>query len=133
MKMTELMDEAVSLPLEERARLADVLLQSLNPPDVEHLRAWTGVARRRIKELRDGAVQPVSGDEVFERLPNGMRSGLPGLAWTSCWRSDRRSREPLPRREPGPRSMRGSDEHSYIGFPTPSCTRRTLGSFMCSL
>lgn len=68
MKTSELIEEAVSLPVEERARMVDSLLQSLNPPDEQNTAAWLAVARRRLAELRSGAVQPVAGDEVFTRI-----------------------------------------------------------------
>lgn len=68
MKASELLDEAVSLPLEERAHLVDCLLQSLNPPDASHAAAWTAEARRRLGELRSGMVVPVPGETVFARI-----------------------------------------------------------------
>ena len=68
MKASVLIEEAVSLPVEERARLVECLLQSLNAPDDTHTAAWVAVARRRLGELTDGAVEPVSGAAVFERV-----------------------------------------------------------------
>jgi len=51
MKASVLLDEAVSLPVEERAHLVDCLLQTLNPPDATHAAAWAAMARRRLDEL----------------------------------------------------------------------------------
>jgi len=68
MKASELLDEVVSLPVEERAHLVDCLLQSLNPPDASHADAWAAVARRRLNELRAGSVAPITGEEVFARI-----------------------------------------------------------------
>lgn len=68
MKTSDLIDEAVSLPLEERARVVDTLLQSLNQPDEAAAAAWLDVARRRLAELRSGAVAPVDGEQVFTRI-----------------------------------------------------------------
>lgn len=68
MKASVLLDEAVSLPVEERAHLVDCLLQTLNPPDATHAAAWAVVARRRLDELRSGKVIPVSGEAVFARI-----------------------------------------------------------------
>ncbi|MBI5626901.1 MAG: addiction module protein [Nitrosomonadales bacterium] len=68
MKASVLLDEAVSLPVEERAHLVDCLLQTLNPPDATHAAAWAAVARRRLDELRSGKVVAISGDAVFARI-----------------------------------------------------------------
>jgi len=68
MKASVLLDEAVSLPVEERAHLVDCLLQTLNPPDATHAAAWATVARRRLDELRAGTVAPIPGEAVFARI-----------------------------------------------------------------
>ena len=68
MKTSELIDEAVSLPLEERAKVVDSLLLSMNAPDQEATSAWLARARRRLAELRDGSVAPVPGEQIFERI-----------------------------------------------------------------
>jgi putative addiction module component (TIGR02574 family) len=68
MNPTELMNEAASLPLEERARLVDSLLQTLNPVDDSVAAAWLATARRRLDDLDSGRVKAVPGDEVFERV-----------------------------------------------------------------
>jgi putative addiction module component (TIGR02574 family) len=68
MTMKELIEEVASLPVEERAIVADSILRSLNPPesDVDH--RWAQVAQRRLAELRSGKVRPVPGEEVFARI-----------------------------------------------------------------
>jgi len=68
MTMKELIAEAISLPVEERAILADTILRSLNPPDSDMDRRWAAVARRRLAELRSGQVEAVPGDEVFAKI-----------------------------------------------------------------
>jgi len=68
MAMKELIAEAISLPVEERAILADTILRSLNPPDSDMDRRWVAVARRRLTELRSGQVEAVPGDEVFAKI-----------------------------------------------------------------
>ncbi|MDO9010904.1 MAG: addiction module protein [Gallionella sp.] len=68
MKAGVLLEEAISLPVEERAHLVDCLLQTLNQPDATHAAAWTAVARRRLDELRSGKVASIDGDAVFARI-----------------------------------------------------------------
>jgi len=63
----EIIREAQSLPLEERAIVVDSLLRTLNTPDPEIDREWGAVAKRRLAELRSGSVKPVPGEEVFAR------------------------------------------------------------------
>jgi len=67
MKTADLMNEATSLPLEERARLVDSLVQTLNPVDESVAAAWLATARRRLDDLDSGRVKAVPGDEVFEK------------------------------------------------------------------
>lgn len=68
MKTKELIDEAVSLPVEERALVIDSLLRSLNQPESEIDRKWAAVAQRRLTEMRSGTVDAVPGEEVFEKI-----------------------------------------------------------------
>lgn len=68
MNTADLIVEAASLPLEERARLVDSLLQTLNPVDDSNTAAWLAVARRRLDDLDSGRVEAIPGDQVFERV-----------------------------------------------------------------
>lgn len=68
MNTKQLTEEAVSLPVEERTRLVDSLLRSLNPPESNIDEKWAKEAQRRLAEIRSGQVQAISGDEVFERI-----------------------------------------------------------------
>ena len=70
MKTADLILEAISLPIEERAMVVDSLLQSLNPPETDIDKQWSAVAKRRLSELRTGKVQAVPGDEVFQKIWN---------------------------------------------------------------
>jgi hypothetical protein len=68
MKIKDLILEAESLPVEERAIVADSLLRSLNPPESELDKKWAAVARMRLEEVRTGNVEAIPGDEVFEKI-----------------------------------------------------------------
>ena len=64
----EIIEEVTALPVEERARVVDSLLRTLNPPQSEIDTAWAEVARRRLAELRSGRVKAIPGDQVFRRI-----------------------------------------------------------------
>jgi putative addiction module component (TIGR02574 family) len=66
--MKELIEEVASLPIEERAIVADSILRTLNPPDADIDRKWAQVAQRRLAELRSGKVKPVPGEQVFAKV-----------------------------------------------------------------
>lgn len=64
----DIIHEAESLPVEERALVVDSLLRTLNPPDPEIDRKWAAVAMRRLEELRSGRVKPLPGEKVFDKI-----------------------------------------------------------------
>jgi putative addiction module component (TIGR02574 family) len=68
MNTKQLIDEAVSLPVEERAFVVDSLLRSLNQPESEIDKKWAAEANRRLAELRTGKVQAIPADEVFAKV-----------------------------------------------------------------
>ena len=68
MNTKQLIDEAVSLPVEERAMVVDSLLRSLNQPESEIDRQWAKEAKRRLDELRSGRVDAIPGKEVFKKV-----------------------------------------------------------------
>ncbi|MCF6149635.1 MAG: addiction module protein [Candidatus Kuenenia sp.] len=70
MKIKDIIAEAISLPVEERAMVIDSLLKSLNPPESEIDKKWATVAKRRLEELHSGKVEAVPGEEVFKKIWN---------------------------------------------------------------
>jgi hypothetical protein len=68
MKTEDLLREIESLPVEERARVADSVLKTLNPPESEIDKKWAEVAKRRLDEIKSGAVKPLSGQDVFDEI-----------------------------------------------------------------
>lgn len=69
-----LLDQALQLGEEERGELAARLLRSLEPEDgdepttQEWEAAWSAELHRRVREVREGRVQLVDGDEVMAEL-----------------------------------------------------------------
>jgi len=68
MKINELIDKVLSLPVEERALVVDSLLRSLNQPESEIDKRWAAVAQRRLVEMRSATVSAISGKGVFENI-----------------------------------------------------------------
>lgn len=68
MNTEQLITEACSLPLEQRAHVVERLLQSLSASNPEIDQAWLGLARRRQEELASGKVPGIPGEEVFKRI-----------------------------------------------------------------
>lgn len=64
----ELIAEAISLPVDERAMMVDSLLKSLNVPETDIDKRWASVAQRRLDDLRSGRLEAVAGDKVFEKI-----------------------------------------------------------------
>lgn len=69
MSYEEIENAALALPLEARAMLAEHLLESLDTDEQQRLDAWWAEeAERRDKEIEDGTVAAIPGDEVMQRL-----------------------------------------------------------------
>jgi len=64
----DIIRDAESLPVEERAIVADSILRTLNRPDPAIDSQWLAVARRRLHELRSGDVKPVPGNDVLSKV-----------------------------------------------------------------
>jgi putative addiction module component (TIGR02574 family) len=66
--------EVLKLPPEQRARLAERLISSLDQsadPDSEEL--WIREAERRLEELESGRVEPVPAERVIENARSSLR------------------------------------------------------------
>ena len=65
----EILEEASALDERERARLAGLLLESLEPPaDMNVEAAWAAEIERRLEELDSGRVMPIPWSEVKAEL-----------------------------------------------------------------
>ncbi|MGZ4987407.1 MAG: addiction module protein [Limisphaerales bacterium] len=69
MSLEQLAEAALSLTTEERAQLADRLVESLDPADDNSFRQlWTAEAVRRRDEVRSGKVKTIPADEALARV-----------------------------------------------------------------
>ena len=66
MNVEQIAEEALALPSEARALLADRLVESLDPAeDAEIRKLWIAEACRRRDDVRSGRVQTIPGDEAL--------------------------------------------------------------------
>jgi putative addiction module component (TIGR02574 family) len=62
-------EKALSLPSEEGLMLIDELIKSLNlptNPDIDQ--KWKAEAEKRVKELDQGKVKSIEGEQVFDEI-----------------------------------------------------------------
>lgn len=65
----QIAEQALALPVDERAKLADRLVESLDPANdgVFH-RLWAAEAIKRRDDVRGGRVQTVPGDQALAQV-----------------------------------------------------------------
>jgi len=74
-KRDEILRDALSLPQEDRAELADEILQSLDEADQDEVDArWAWEAEDRISAFDRGEIQAIPGEEVFSSLKPRQRA-----------------------------------------------------------
>lgn len=75
--MVDLVDElskrAKALPPEDRARLAEELLASLDPHDADVEAAWDVELRRRIDAIDRGESRLIPAEETFAAVRRALR------------------------------------------------------------
>jgi len=65
----QIAEEALSLPSEARALLADRLVESLDPLEDGYIRQlWAAEARARRDDIRNGLVKTIPGQEALDRV-----------------------------------------------------------------
>jgi hypothetical protein len=68
-----LAEQAMQLPTESRARLADMLVESLDAADLTQLdHLWTAEAKRRRDEVRAGDTETISGEEALRSVRDSL-------------------------------------------------------------
>lgn len=69
MTVEQIVEEALGLPSEARALLADRLVESLDPAEEGYVhQLWLAEAMRRRDEVRSGRVQTISGQEALAQV-----------------------------------------------------------------
>lgn len=75
MTLEQILDEAMRLPTEQRAIVADRLLSTLGQDeDFEISPAWREEISRRIAAVDAGEMQTLDADAVFERMRRMLNS-----------------------------------------------------------
>jgi len=73
-KVEQLAEQAMNLPGESRARLADLLVESLDADTLTEIdQLWLSEAKRRRDEVRAGKVQTIPGDQALQRVRDSLR------------------------------------------------------------
>ena len=73
MTIEQLAEEALALPSEQRALLADRLVESLDAAEANRIDAvWATEAKRRRDEVRDGSVQTIPGDQGLAQVRRSL-------------------------------------------------------------
>ena len=69
----KLVEQAMTLPSESRARLADLLVESLDADELGRIdQLWVAEAKRRRDEVRSGKVEPIPGDEALRKVRDSL-------------------------------------------------------------
>ncbi len=63
----DILQQLLSLPAETRARLAEQLLESLEPSDEKIRELWADEAERRLDAFERGEMKAIPAEEVFAK------------------------------------------------------------------
>jgi putative addiction module component (TIGR02574 family) len=67
--LEQLAQEAMKLPVQSRAVLADQIVESLDLSEPDEIqRLWVAEALRRRDEVRSGQIMPIPGDQVIAEV-----------------------------------------------------------------
>jgi len=64
----KLLEEALALPSEDRAKLVEALADSLDAAEIDLGPAWKAEIERRVEAIERGESRLIPGDEVDARL-----------------------------------------------------------------
>ncbi len=72
--LEQLAEQALALPVESRARLADLLVESLDSEALTQIdQLWLSEAKRRRDEVRNGKVETIPGEEALKCVRESLR------------------------------------------------------------
>ncbi len=72
--LEQIVEQAMALSSESRARLADLLVESLEGADLGRIEElWITEAKRRRDEVRDGKVETIPGEEGLRQVRDSIR------------------------------------------------------------
>jgi len=70
----KIVEQAMTLPGESRAEVADLLVQSLETAELGHIDwLWVAEAIRRRDEVRSGKLQTTPGEQALGRVRDSLR------------------------------------------------------------
>jgi len=70
----QLAEQAMTLPVESRARLADLLVESLHRDELSRIeQLWVAEAKRRRDEVRSGKVETIPGPEALRKVRDALK------------------------------------------------------------
>jgi len=70
----QLAEQAMSLPTESRARLADLLVESLDAGELGRIdQMWAAEAKRRRDEVRAGRVKTIPGEKALRKVRKALK------------------------------------------------------------
>jgi putative addiction module component (TIGR02574 family) len=70
----QLAEQAMNLPPESRAKLADLLVESLDSDELGRIeQMWVAEAKRRRDEVRSGKVKSIPGPEALRKVRDTLK------------------------------------------------------------
>lgn len=66
MSINELLEQALTLNINERTKLIDELFKSIDKPDEEIDQIWADEANRRLEAYRKGELKTVPMEDIFK-------------------------------------------------------------------
>ena len=70
----KIVEQAMGLPSDSRAQLADLLVQSLDSDGLGYVeRIWVDEAKRRRDEVRNGKVDTIPGETALRKTRESLR------------------------------------------------------------
>lgn len=73
----QLAEQALSLPVESRARLADLLVESLDTDELDQIeQTWLAEAKRRRDEIRHSEAKTIAGPEALRKVRDNIADDL---------------------------------------------------------